>query len=409
MKILFVTENNRSGGLDSFMITLMNHWPYPEDEFMMICNKSHPGLKMFQERLKRNCTIIGLRIPLNWELLPKKTKQPFFMMLRKVLKKGLRYGLIPRQLRILTKNFRKHQPDYLISVNGGYPAGEFCRLANIAWHYFYKKGSNIHNFHNMAVKSRWFERPIENFLDVLLKRSVDKFITVSNNCAESMQVRPNINGSEKVGYILNGIETLTGSIDVDGQIPTLLKELNLPEISSICLMLATYEPRKGHEFLCKIFQKVIQKSPNAHLVICGYGLPEEIQVVKDLIQNYDLKNHIHLLGFRTDVPALINQSDLMLVASQESESFGLTSVEAMAQKKPVIATRIGGIPEVVVDGEGGFCFEPDDVLGYANCILELLADNDKRKELGKKGYLRYQTCFTGERMAKEYGLLTRKA
>ena len=405
MKILFVTENNRCGGLDSFMITLMNHWPYPEDEFMVICNKSHPGLKMLQERLKRRCTIIGLRIPLNWELLPRKTEQPLLKMFRKVLKKGLRYGLIPRQLRTLTRNFRKYQPDYLITVNGGYPGGEFCRLANIAWHLFYKRGSNIHNFHNMAVLPRWFERPIENFLDAWLKRSVDKLITVSKNCAESMDVRPKIRGSKKVDYILNGIDTFTE--DVSQNDASLKKELNLPENSSLCLMLATYEPRKGHAFLCRVFQKVIEKNPHTHLVICGYGLPDEIQVVEDLIRNYSLENHIHLLGFRNDVAAMINQSELMLIASQESESFGLTSVEAMALKTPVIATRIGGIPEVVAEGEGGYCFEPDDVKGYANCVLQLLSDKEKRHDLGEKGYLRYQTYFTGERMAKEYGKLTR--
>jgi L-malate glycosyltransferase len=405
MKILFVTENSRSGGLDSFMVTLMNHWPYPKDEFLMICNKSHPGLKIIQMRLKRKCKIIGLRIPLNWELLPKKTEKPVLKILRKILKKGLRYGLIPKQLRTLTKNYRKYQPDYLISVNGGYPAGEFCRLANIAWYLFYKKGNNIHNFHNMAVEPRWFERPVENFLDSMLKRSVDKFVTVSRTCANSMQVRPKINGSEKIDYILNGIDTFNE--DIEPSELTLKKELNLSENSSLCLMLATYEPRKGHKFLCKIFKKVLQKAPNAHLVICGYGSPEEMNVVKSLILNYDLEDHTHLLGFRNDISALINQSDLLLVASQESESFGLTSVEAMALKIPVIATRVGGIPEVVSDGEGGYCFEPDDVIGYANCILQLLSDKKKRQELGEKGYLRYQKYFTGERMAKEYGKLTR--
>ena len=118
---------------------------------------------------------------------------------------------------------------------------------------------------------------------------------------------------------------------------------------------------------------------------------------------------MRLEGFRSDIPVLIEATDVLLVASQDFESFGLTIVEAMAGSTPVVATDVGGIPEVIGENEGGYYLPSDDVKGFAERIVAFLENQELREKVGKTGYERYQKMFTAERMAKKYSALLREA
>jgi glycosyltransferase involved in cell wall biosynthesis len=172
-------------------------------------------------------------------------------------------------------------------------------------------------------------------------------------------------------------------------------------------MLGTYEPRKGHAFALDALRRVLAAVPSAHLVICGYGRGDEVSAVRRLVDAAGLSDNVRLEPFRDDVGALLRAVDVLWVASQAFESFGLTVVEAWAEKVPVVATRVGGLPEVMGDGEGGFCVDPDDDAGFAECVVRLLDDPALRKTLGEGGYQRYRRDFTAERMAQEYARLLR--
>ena len=104
---------------------------------------------------------------------------------------------------------------------------------------------------------------------------------------------------------------------------------------------------------------------------------------------------------------LIEAVDVLLVSSQAFESFGLAIVEAMARSTPVVATNVGGIPEVIGQDEGGYYVDADDVEGFAQRILSLLADDGLRGQIGNAGYKRYRNLFTVERMAREYAAIVR--
>lgn len=209
----------------------------------------------------------------------------------------------------------------------------------------------------------------------------------------------------KVTYIYNGIAAPKTST---AQNLTLHEELGIAPDAHLCLMLGTYEPRKGHDFLFRAFRQVVDAVPDAHLLVCGFGYPEEVERVKGLVEQQGLSGHVTLQGFRRDVDTMLAQADLLLVASQAFESFGLTSVEAMANRVPVVATRVGGIPEVVEDGDGGYCVDPDDVAGYAARVISLLQDRELHKAQAEKGYARYRRLFSAERMADAYAALIRQ-
>jgi len=185
-------------------------------------------------------------------------------------------------------------------------------------------------------------------------------------------------------------------------ITNIKKVLEVPADTLILLMLAVYEPRKGHEFIFKVMDKVILKLPQTHLLICGYGSNDEVQLVEDMRLKSSSSSHIHLQGNRSDVQNLLAQTDIQVVPSQSYESFGYTSVEAMSCEVPVIATNVGGLVEVVEDGVCGYVVDYQNVDRFAQRIVELLRNEDLRGQMGKQGRQRFERHFTAERMARHY-------
>jgi len=403
MRISFLTENTHCGGMDSFLVTLINNWPEDSDKLTLICNQNHPGLLVIKERLTRPCSIVRHRLPVYSDMITDKTSIWVTNVVSRLVFFFFRYFLFMSYMFTLPKVLFGNNPDRLMVVAGGYPGGDTCRAAVVIWGIFKKKPRAIFNFHNLAMRPTWYAKCFEYTIDYMVGYFSKQLVTVSKAVVYSMSRRPVIAKMRKTSYIYNGIDCSNNFFESSPH--SLKKELDVSSSSKICLMLGTYEPRKGHDFLLQAFQKVIDTEPSAHLVICGYGRDVEFETVRNLVERFDLKEHVHLFGFRNDITYLLKDTDILVVASQDYESFGLTCVEAMAHKVPVVATRVGGLPEVVVDDEGGYCVEPDDVEGYACKILALLNDETLRKKQGEKGFLHYQKMFTGERMANDYKCL----
>ena len=404
MNITFFTENYYKGGLDTFLISLVNNWPYSEDRITIICNYDHPGLEIYRRKIRRRVSIYEHHIPNHsglYRAVKLKGKIGLFVKLVVFI---LGYPLFFYNVVAIRKLLLNSKTDRLIIVNGGYPGGNSCRAASISWGLFTKKRS-IHNFHNLAVPPRKIVGFIDDFIDHLVAKYTKVFVTVSKVCANSLKNRSALKKTN-VHIIFNGIDASNNNFLIKRE-KNLREELSIKADSKICLMLGTYEPRKGHYFLLKAFRRVVDILSSAHLVICGYGSPDEIEKVKIMRDNLSLQANVHLFGFREDVPWLLKQSDVLAVPSQAFESFGLIIVEAMSFKVPVVATRVGGIPEVLRDGHGGYCVDSRDIEGFANYLILFLQDDRLCREQGIKGFKRYQTLFTAQRMAKEYASLIR--
>jgi L-malate glycosyltransferase len=404
MKIAFFTENYYRGGLDTVLITLINHWPYPEDELTLICNKSHPGLEVIRSRLDRCCRIKAHGLPMYWGWYQSKffssrlTSAPFAL-----LGKLLSYPLFVFYALALILKFRRSEYDRLVVVNGGYPGGLSCCAASIAWGIAGKRPLSIHNFHNFAVKAPWWRKWIEDWIDSKVHQYSRSMVSVSKACISSLSNRPAFSKNGDYRFIYNGIEAKPISYTT----PTGIRdELGIPHNSPLCLMLATYEPRKGHYFFLKSFSRVVAEIPNARALICGHGNSREIARMRKTVESLGLNQHVFLGSYRNDIDALFQEAQVLVVPSQSYESFGLTIIEAMARKVPVVATQVGGIPEVMGDG-CGLIVRPDDAEGFANCISRCLSDRYFSAQLGERGYRRYQDRFTADRMAKEYSSIVR--
>ena len=399
MKILLFTEMYAPGGIDTFIINLINQWPYRDDSFVIVANHDYSGLNVIEANLTRPSEVIRHNLLLYPNVLSRNLFQKVF---KQWLSPALKYLFLANNVMALRTLLRKTSADRLMVINGGYPGGDSCRAASIAWGIFIRKPHSIHNYHNIVRKPPWNLALQEGVVDGLVCKYSRQFVTVSKAAASSMMLRPQVIEKSKVTYIHNGLE-MSVSQPIDEK--NIRKEIGISADTPLCLMLAIYEPRKGHLFLFQAFKKVLQQVPSAHLLVCGFAFPYEAKVVEGHVRDLKLKANVHLMGFRSNVSHLIENADVLVVPSQEYESFGFVSVEAMIHKTPVVATNIGGIPEVVINGEGGYCVDKHDVNLFARHIVQLLTDKTLRKEQGERGFQRYQNYFTASRMASRYSEL----
>ncbi|QLC67476.1 glycosyltransferase family 4 protein [Flavobacterium sp. LPB0248] len=314
--------------------------------------------------------------------------KPFFFILR--------YFFFIYYIIKLDKVFNVDYYDELMIINGGYPGGWSCRAATIFWG-LKKKKKSIHNFHNFAEPPRLIVKMFENFIDSLVNKYTSFFVTVSKVCMDSLKKRESIKQNKNIQFIYNGIGEKSLVLPVN-----IRKELGLDRESKICLLLATFEKRKGHKFLIDVFQEVFKTEYNAFLVCCGYGSKEERLSIQNYINSLGLAKNIFLLDYREDAASILADSDLLVISSKEFESFGLTAIEGMKHSIAVISTNTGGLKEVIADGEGGFLFDYGDVDGFSGKVKELLRDNSKRIDQGKLGRERFVNYFTANKMAKSY-------
>jgi len=118
-------------------------------------------------------------------------------------------------------------------------------------------------------------------------------------------------------------------------------------------------------------------------------------VIEKQIARLGLCKYVRLLGTRTDVPNLLSASDILVLASLWEGLPGVIA-EAMASGLPVVATNVGGIPELVVDGKTGLLVPPGDATSLADALSRLIDDPDLRYRLGVEGYHRISTYFRWE-------------
>ena len=400
MRVLIVTEDDYQGGIDTFITTLINDWPAPDDLFTLVVNEDYPGISVIGQKLCRPCAIRTQRWWSHGRLEKALRRAPVLVRAaRKLSSPVAKYLFIPFHLLAVRRLLRATGADRLIVVNGGYPGSDVCRSAVIAWRLFSRKPKAVLSIHNMALPARWFESIQERVVDWLVGRSAGAVVAVSHACARALPTLRRLvaNGRAPV-VIYNGVSDLAGTASTPR--PTVLERLELPSDAKVCLTLATYEPRKGHAFLVEAFELISEGCPEAHLVLCGCGTENEVRVVRSLIDRSPARARIRLRGFEIDIGPLLSAADVLLVPSQEYESFGLVCVEAFRAGVPVVATDVGGLPEVV--GDAGSVVTRRDVQGFARAALRLLTDAGCRKEAGARGFSRYRASFTASRMARGY-------
>jgi glycosyltransferase involved in cell wall biosynthesis len=172
----------------------------------------------------------------------------------------------------------------------------------------------------------------------------------------------------------------------------------LPHQAPVVGNVAALVPHKGQRHLIEAAHLVVREIPDARFVILGEG--ELRESLERQVRDHHLEKHVLLPGFRTDVLGCIKGFDLFAMSSV-TEGLGTSLLDAMACSRAVVATRAGGIPEIVEDGATGTLVPPRDPAAMAHEIVRLLRDEALRRRMGEAGSARVTARFTVERMVEE--------
>ena len=254
--------------------------------------------------------------------------------------------------------------------------------------------SSRHN--DDPFRARW---PL-SFLLRIINRYTNRFIAISE------RVRAFTIKTEKVPTSV--VDTVYYGLPVDEhnrQVIDARDEFGLPK-GPLVVCAARLTEQKGHKWLLRAFRSVVDQLPETSLLLLGDGPMRAY--LEDTVVNLNLAQNVRFAGWRTDVMDILPSTDLFVIAS-EWEGFGLSLLEAMSFSLPIVATDVGGIPEVVLDGQTGWLVESRDSDALAGSILAALRSPYKMLEYGQRGKLRLQNTFSVQRMIfdteKIYNLL----
>ena len=169
----------------------------------------------------------------------------------------------------------------------------------------------------------------------------------------------------------------------------------------LVIHISNLRPVKQVDAVVRVFA-LLRERVAARLLIVGEG--PELSRAERLIEQLGITAHVELVGEAQDVVGLLSVSDLFLLPSLQ-ESFGLSALEAMACGVPVVASNVGGLPEVITDGVSGFLHRPDDVEGMAHSAIVLLSDSAAHERLAAEGTRIAVERFSANRIVPQYEAL----
>jgi glycosyltransferase involved in cell wall biosynthesis len=299
--------------------------------------------------------------------------------------------------------------------------GVDARLASRLADRLHREGVRLIHTHNMAphfyaslaaqlMAIRWGHRPLvihtkhgrdepHVFRTVLLNRissALCDFIVAVSDDAASVAVRLEWARSRKVTTILNGVSTDDFRPALDPR-PARVR-LGLPPDGIHVGCVARLAKVKDHRTLLDAFGQFRQGRPDAHLTLVGDG--DERAELEARARAADVNGAVTFLGSRNDIAAVLSAFDIFALSSR-SEGVSLTLLEAAAVGLPIVATRVGGNAEVVMDGRTGVLVPPGDPGAFA-AALERIAARPDRQRMGIAGRERVIANFSVERMARAY-------
>ncbi len=230
---------------------------------------------------------------------------------------------------------------------------------------------------------------------------ISKFVFVSHDAWRTFAYR--VKGS-RGRVIYEGID-VPALIEQAGSVSSVRSEFNIPPDVDLIGMAARVAPAKDYETLAKAAARVVAQRKNVKFLIVGnYSQVKEnrehYERVKEYLNTNGVADYFIFTDHRDDVQRLIAAMDIFLLSTR-TEGLPLVILEAMAHAKPVVATNVGGVSEVVKAGITGLLHEPKDDQQQAADLLRLLDDHALRAQMGEAGRQRVLTDFTRERFAAE--------
>ena len=289
----------------------------------------------------------------------------------------------PGNLLRLIRYLRKNQPDILLTqLEFANTLGNLtARILNIP------SAATLHTVETDSLLSRANWR--KKLMWLSLRYCCRKVIAVSEETRRYSIKTGNLN-PDQVQVIHNGVEINRFRRLEPEEIFRLKTELNIPHNSRVLMTLAVLRQLKGIHYMLPAFLDILKTFPESHYLIVGDG--PYAGNLKALARELGVSNHVTFSGMRNDVPRVLAVGDLFILPTLE-DAFPTVLLEAMASSIPLVASNVGGVPEIVIDGETGLLVPPANSGELAKACKYLLSTPAIMARMADAGRNRVKECF----------------
>jgi glycosyltransferase involved in cell wall biosynthesis len=248
-----------------------------------------------------------------------------------------------------------------------------------------------------TVHSSRVRSPMDIATLAALTPAMDRLIVPSASIAA--KVRAEGRGAAQFSVVPNGVDL--AKFDLPVTACALRREFGIPGDAPLLGVVARLEPEKGHRYLIEAMPAILGGAPEAWLVIVGEGsLEAELRAVAAGLPA-PARDRIVFTGRREDVAAITAEIDVAVLPSLR-EAQGISILEAMARRRPVVASAVGGIPEVLTDGVDGILVPPADPAALAEACIRVACSPTLRAQLGEAGRATVESRFSLDAMVRRY-------
>lgn len=296
-----------------------------------------------------------------------------------------------KEVRTLIK---KYNPDIVYAHSS--KAGAIARIADIGL-----KNHCVYNPHGWAFNMRCSakKKAIYTMIEKIAAPFCDKIICISDAEKQSA-LDKKICKEDKLQVIFNGVDIEAYESGEHGTVKR--SSLGIPEDAYVVGMVGRISPQKAPDVFVKMAKLVKDEIPNAHFVIVGSG-NQEAEIRKYAEEN-KFADSLHITGWVDDPMSYVELFDVACLLSRW-EGFGLALPEYMMAGKPIVASRVDAIPNIIRNGENGLLVEVDDATGASEAVLQIYQDRSLKDKLVSKGVEDVHNRFDARRVSEEHGIL----
>lgn len=292
---------------------------------------------------------------------------------------------------------KKYNPDIVYAHSS--KAGAITRVADIGL-----KNHCIYNPHGWAFNMRCSakKKAMYTAIEKIAAPFCDKIICISDAEKQSA-LDKKICKEDKLQVIFNGVDIEAYENEVHGAVKR--KDLNIPEDAFVVGMVGRISPQKAPDVFVKMAKHVKDEVPNAHFIIVGNGNQED--EIRKYAEDNDFSNSLHITGWVDNPMSYVELFDVACLLSRW-EGFGLALPEYMMAGKPIVASRVDAIPNIIRNGENGLLVEVDDDIGTSKAVLRILREDGLRKKIVAQGLEDVHNRFNARRVSEEHSKLFNK-
>ena len=297
-------------------------------------------------------------------------------------------------IRAVRKLIKKYSPDIVYAHSS--KAGAIARVADIGL-----KNHCVYNPHGWAFNMRCSDkkRIMYTAIEKIAAPFCEKIVCISDAEKQSA-LDKKICKEDKLQVIFNGVDIDAYESGEHGKAKR--ADLNIPEDAFVVGMVGRISPQKAPDVFVKMAKLVKDKIQDAHFIIVGSGNQEA--EIRKYVEDNGFLDSLHITGWVDNPMSYVELFDAACLLSRW-EGFGLALPEYMMAGKPIVASSVDAIPNIIRDGENGLLVEVDDATGASEAVLRIYRDKSLKDKLVLRGMEDVHNRFNARRVSKEHGIL----